>query len=133
MSTMDFVLSLESSNEDCIFLFREGIFYKAYERSAFAFVTGFASFAVKKRYVKRVGSEVVSIGFPIASLLRHFNSKDVQESPDGVTVQLNKAIDVQAFENWKSEITFSEVKKALPKEEFFLNEREIITKLKSFH
>ncbi len=57
MSSIHHILSLESSNIYNIHLFREGIFYKAYERSAFVFVTDFAPFAVKKRYVKSVRCE----------------------------------------------------------------------------
>lgn len=38
MSSLIDHLSQESENTDCICLHREGVFYKAYERSAYLFV-----------------------------------------------------------------------------------------------
>ncbi|WP_160119397.1 hypothetical protein [Bacteroides faecalis] len=49
MNRIDDILYSESSNTHFIRLYREGIFYKAYERSAYAFVTGVQPFMVKKK------------------------------------------------------------------------------------
>ena len=62
-------LILESNKQNNeIILHREGIFYIAYEHSAWLFSVALHCFKVKKVYVKCVAQEVVSIGFPMVSL-----------------------------------------------------------------
>ena len=75
MSQISSILSREIHNLHCIYFYREGIFLKAYERSAYAFVTGVQSFRGKKRFVKNVNQEIVSIGFPSG---RHTLSRVLQ-------------------------------------------------------
>lgn len=88
MSTIIQILSTESANTSNIYLYREGIFYKAYERSAYAFVTGVQKFMVKKKFVKCANQEVVSIGFPSDGLYKHFTKEQVIEKDNGVQVNL---------------------------------------------
>ena len=57
-----------ANNGAYIRLYAEGIFYKAYERSAWVACRVLHPFMVKKRAVRKVGQEVVSIGFPKTSL-----------------------------------------------------------------
>lgn len=57
MSSLIDNLSQESKNTDRIYLYREGVFYKAYERSAYLFVKHIKPFMVKKRLVKSVKRE----------------------------------------------------------------------------
>lgn len=64
MNALTHILSTERNNTSHIYLYREGIFYKAYERSAYAFVTTVQQFMVKKKFFKCTNCEVVSIGFP---------------------------------------------------------------------
>ena len=61
------IISNESQNEDSIYLYREGMFMKAYERSAFFAHTLIHEFKLSKRYiktVKTVNMDVISLGFP---------------------------------------------------------------------
>ena len=44
------ILQYESQNNDAIILFKEGIFFRAYERSAMRFTEYVAPFKVFKRY-----------------------------------------------------------------------------------
>lgn len=48
MSNLHEILQTESGNTDKIHFYREGVFYKAYERSAYAFVTRVKAFMVKR-------------------------------------------------------------------------------------
>lgn len=57
MSSLIDHLSQESANTDCIYLYREGAFYKVYEHSAYLFVKHIEPFMVKKRPVKSVKRE----------------------------------------------------------------------------
>lgn len=98
------ILSTESVNTSNIYLYREGIFYKVYERSAYAFVTGVQKFMVKKKFVKCANQEVVSIGFPCDGLYKHFTKEQVIERDNGIQVKLEQQIDVTAFEQWKHSI-----------------------------
>lgn len=132
MASVKEIILVESSNVDEIHLFREGIFYKAYERSAFAFVTHFAHFEVKKKFVKNVASDIVSIGFPTSSIDRHFNEKDVEKTRTGLKVLLNTPIDLSAFETWKNGIKSAEPIHVAPNELILQHEIEVIKKLRDF-
>lgn len=59
MSNLVEVLSKEQDNTHTIYFYREGVFYKAYEQSAYLFVHHVKPFQVKKRFVKSVKREVV--------------------------------------------------------------------------
>lgn len=52
MTTIESILAKESDNRQQIYLYREGVFYKAYERSAYLFVTRVKPFRAKKKTVK---------------------------------------------------------------------------------
>lgn len=62
------ILKHEASNESSIILFKEGIFYRAYERSAMRFTEYIADFKVFKKFFKVVNSEVCYLGFPMKNL-----------------------------------------------------------------
>ena len=49
-------------------LFKEGIFYKCYNEDAMVFVTRVKQYKVSATYVKNVGEEVYSVGFPVAEV-----------------------------------------------------------------
>lgn len=107
MNTIIQILAKEDANSNKIFLYREGIFYKAYERSAYAFVTTVQQFMVKKKLVKCVGREVVSLGFPTDSIGSHFAKEAILETDNGVEIQLGSEIDIPAFEAWKQGIAMT--------------------------
>ena len=79
MSNLQEILKTESENTDKIHFYREGVFYKAYEKSAYLFVTYVKPFMVKKQFVKSVNQEVVSIGFPTNSLRSYFAADKITE------------------------------------------------------
>jgi len=108
MSSLIDHLSQESKNTDRIYLYREGVFYKAYERSAYLFVKHIKPFMVKKRLVKSVRREVVSIGFPTNSLYNYFSKEQVREFENVATVELDKKIDLVEFEQWRENIRLIE-------------------------
>lgn len=62
------IVELEDCNCDKLYLFLEGFFWKAYEKSAFLFVTEVKPYRPIKKAIKKMNTEVVSIGFP-ASLI----------------------------------------------------------------
>lgn len=108
MSNLLEILSKESSNTDTIYFYREGVFYKAYERSAYLFVHHVKPFQVKKRFVKSVKREVVTIGFPTNSLYNYFSEEQVAEQENEAKAEVDKKVDAEDFEQWRAGIPLME-------------------------
>ena len=53
------IIFREEQNEDSIWLYREGMFMKAYERSAFFAHTLIHEFKLSKRYIKTVNMKMI--------------------------------------------------------------------------
>ncbi|MBR3897361.1 MAG: hypothetical protein IKJ42_10215 [Bacteroidaceae bacterium] len=108
MAQIKDILQEEQKNDGSfIRLYAEGIFYKAYERSAWTACRVLHPFMVKKRAVRKVGQEVVSIGFPKTSLQKWAGSRRVEDVGDeAVLIYLSKEefvlFDEKEFEEWKA-------------------------------
>jgi hypothetical protein len=63
MKTED-ILTIEESSENRINLVRDRLFWQAWNRSAFLFVTHIKKYHVHKRFVQKVSQEVTWLGFP---------------------------------------------------------------------
>ncbi len=73
------ILTLESANEGAIHLYKEGVFWKAYQQSAYLFHTQVYAYQVKLKHVKCVAKTVASIGFPDSSLQHLFEAAALQK------------------------------------------------------
>lgn len=62
------IVASESGNKDRIHLYREGLFLKAYDRSAFLFQKHVKSFKPIKKFFKSVNGDVIMLGFPSGNL-----------------------------------------------------------------
>ncbi len=108
MAQIKDILQEEQKNDGSfIRLYAEGIFYKAYERSAWTACRVLHPFMVKKRAVRKVGQEVVSIGFPKTSLLKWAGGRRMEDGGDeAVLIYLSKEefvpFDEKEFEEWKA-------------------------------
>jgi hypothetical protein len=58
------IVFIEEGNRQDIHLYQEGVFWKAYERSAYLFVRYIKAYRTKKRYYKSIAQDIVSISFP---------------------------------------------------------------------
>jgi hypothetical protein len=67
MKTED-ILLIEESGENRINLVRDRLFWQAWNRSAFLFVTHIKKYQVHKRFVQKVSQEVAWLGFPKTAL-----------------------------------------------------------------
>lgn len=114
MAQIKDILDEEARNEGAfIRLYAEGIFYKAYERSAWTACRVLHPFMVKKRAVRKVGQEVLSIGFPKTSLTKWAGGRRIEAlGDDFVLIHLpdeeRVPFDEQEFTAWKSGIALSE-------------------------
>ena len=65
MTSREYVAA-EAGNTERIILYREGLFWRAYERSAFALCTQVKSFKPTRKVLKTLdGADLISAGFPI--------------------------------------------------------------------
>lgn len=102
--TLQEIIAAENCNTDRIFLYPEGVFWKAYERSAFAFVRRISRYKITKRFVKYLDTEIVSLGFPDSSRTRVLGDRPVKAGPYGMLVLDGGTIDPAAYLRWKEAI-----------------------------
>lgn len=96
------IIDRENTNVDSIWLYREGMFMKAYERSAFFAHMYIHEFKLSKRYVKTVNMDVVSLGFPEQTLPKWLYGYVYEQVTDGlVRCQMRAKYDEVKFHNWK--------------------------------
>lgn len=102
------IANRESRNENEIVLYPEGLFYKAYDRSAFACVNRIPTFKASRKRIKYCARELASIGFPASALPKYFPTAP-RPLPDGrVVIQLKDRIDADACNVWKSRLPLRE-------------------------
>jgi hypothetical protein len=69
ISRMTIVEKITKSGDNTIFtLYREGLFYKCYNEDAMGFVLKVREYKVNSKFVKSVGAEVLSMGFPVSEI-----------------------------------------------------------------
>lgn len=63
------ILDSEAQVSDCATLYYEGMFWKAYERSAYLIFSQIRAFKPTRKFIKKIGGQqIISIGFPDSSL-----------------------------------------------------------------
>lgn len=138
MANLQEILRTESENSNKIHFYREGVFYKAYEQSAYLFVTHVKPFMVKKQFVKSVKREVVSIGFPTNSIHNYFESGTIVEKENEAEVVIDNCMTTADFEKWRENIKMTLAKETSAKVESLSatpeadTENSIIQKIKIF-
>ena len=105
MTSKDFIRA-EAENTDRIILYREGLFWKAYERSAFAVCTQIRPFKPTKRSLKTLGGgELISIGFPSNTEERVLDGLTrLETEPDRLVLSARRPVVVAEFEAWKASV-----------------------------
>jgi hypothetical protein len=103
-----------STNE--IKLYKEGVFWIAYEQSAY-YLAQKKGYKATKKLVKSIGQEVVSIGFPpnaYDSVIRVLPVFHVESSEAGCRIiRLQEEIDLDAFLKWKSALALRSTSQSL--------------------
>lgn len=104
--TFEEKLAAETSNRDEIHLHLEGIFWKAYEKSAFLFVTHLSDFKATKKMVRAVKMDVVSVGFPSHSLEKVTEGRTVVKTDDDRHLVISglEPCNEKEFVEWKGKI-----------------------------
>lgn len=97
------IVARERRSDGTVLLYPEGMFYKAYEQSAFILCTKVHPFKVSVRELKGMDGPLVSVGFPQSSLSRWTAESSIEPYGDGVmAVHLPGNIDLSGFPEWKS-------------------------------
>lgn len=114
-------LELETTNTGVIHLWQEGVFWKAYERSAYVFVQRISGYKPYKRFVRVVGGEVLAIGFPAVAFNKVTDGRNL-EWVDGKHCILTgfnvEAREMKLYYSWKKEVpSFPYTVVEAPKEE----------------
>jgi len=95
-------LKSEQTNVDSIHLYLEGMFWKAYQQSAYLFSKLYRpDFQVKCRYVKTAHAAVCSVGFPENSLLRIFCDVDIIKVSDNELCLTTERIEEKEYAEWQ--------------------------------
>ena len=105
------ILKLETDNDSSIILHKEGLFWRAFEVSAFLFVQHVKEYQLTKKYYKNVNREVVYLGFPDSAL------EEVLSKTDGIVLKTDKQITIRGyqctisdFDVWRKSIVVKEKK-----------------------
>lgn len=94
----------EKSNENCIYLYKEGSFWKSYEHSAWLFVRYVRPYQTKKRFYKNIRQEIVSIGFPdvtLEDILKNRKILDRKEKEVVLEIEPEEGFNEEVFLAWK--------------------------------
>jgi len=105
MTSRDFITA-EASNTDRIILYREGLFWKAYERSAYALCSQIRPLKPTRKVLKVLdGGDLISVGFPTASESAVLGGLErLEVAPDRLVVAAPQRIDDEAFGAWKASV-----------------------------
>ena len=111
MSISD-IVALEDLNQGFIILHAEGIFWRAYEKSAYVFATQVAPMQIlKKGYKVLGGREVCYLGFPMATAEKYLTSLTLEGSTEKQRkYRAPHDWDEADYEKWHQEIAPHQVK-----------------------
>ena len=100
MPTIKEILHEERNRESgCVVMFLEGKFWKAYEKSAYT-LTQLYNFKPSKRFIKLVGEEVISVGFPQEQLQKYLVNAVFEADGKRCRASLHNPQDELAFQEY---------------------------------
>ena len=105
--TIQDIVNMEKENKDSIVLLKEGIFWKAYEMSAYLFHTYIKPFKLLRKYVETIKGDVVSLGFPVAGTEKQLQGLNVLLHEDDkiiLSVSQTEPFTEDDFRNFKAKI-----------------------------
>jgi hypothetical protein len=106
---MQEINKLEEDNTNKCYLIKDGIFWRAFEKSAFWFVNNLKPYAITKKHFKVLNANVAYLGFPDSVLnelliIAETKSLTVNKQEKLVTISGFEISD--GFERWKDEILY---------------------------
>ncbi|MCQ2116519.1 MAG: hypothetical protein MJY76_00010 [Bacteroidales bacterium] len=108
------IIEFEEANTAVIRLYLEGTFYKAYERSAFAFCTRIKDYKVLRKESKTLGRDILYLGFPMAALDKTLGGAMTRKVSEAIIdVVLSYPISVNEFLQWRDAQEVEQASRAL--------------------
>lgn len=93
-----------------ILLFREGMFWKAYQEAAYLFVANLRQYQVNRNYVKKVGVDVLSLGFPVPSAAKILSEVNFKEDGERIFIALpNVLFQEEDYQRWRDSVNVQPV------------------------
>lgn len=111
---IDEIYAMECRNESSIHLVRDRKFFQAYEKSAFRFVKFLREYKVHHKFVKKIGADVVYLGFP-DSVLENLKKETLDAGYEWKTVSEDLHIEIcglpklEYYNKWRSDIVQEKV------------------------
>jgi hypothetical protein len=105
------ILIKENNNSGQIILHKEGLFWRAYEQSAYLFSKHVRKYQVIRKHFKNVEKDIVFLGFPHSAkedVLKSIISTDFQSDEKQVTIY-GFQLDEAGFLEWKNSIELKAV------------------------
>lgn len=101
-NTQKEIISREEANRNSVWLYLEGSFYKAYERSAFAFCTRIREYRLLRKESKTLGRDILYVGFPMSALDKTLSNQMVRSVDDTtLEVVLSYPINEDEYLAWR--------------------------------
>ncbi len=95
-------------------LYKQGLFWVAYEQSAY-YMWQLKGFKPTKKWFKNIKSQVVQVGFTnIEEVLKTEDSTILEKQDTYVCFNSIKAMELHQFEDWKNTVVLSDVKDTSP-------------------
>jgi hypothetical protein len=132
---MTILEKIEHSTPYEVHLFKEGIFWVAYEQSAFA-ICQLKPYKPTKKNIKAVGQAVVTVGFPenaLAGILLSFQNTEKQDNM--IIMQSETPFEQDVFDAWKNgiEMYVAGALRAMPLQTSVeTSEKGLLQKIRSF-
>jgi len=106
--TVKEIIDQELRNKNAIYLLKEGMFFRAYNRSAMFMVTTLFPYKVHKKWIKKVNEHIYYCGFPEQSLPKV--KKKALESGYSISDEGEKKLIISgvtvngSYENWQKQV-----------------------------
>ena len=91
-------VTLQKQDTTKIFVFKEGLFYKAYNEGAFLLKD--KNYKITVKQIKSIENEVLSIGFPISVLEKLKENRQIEEYDNYCSLQSNIVFSLLLYEEW---------------------------------
>lgn len=114
------IVTIEDRNTGEIHLHKEGLFWKAYQQSAYLFTREVKAFKVSKKQVKTVGDrEVVFLGFPQQAFSTYFEDTQWKETDEKQRLITGYTLQTEDYQQWLESLPLTERKidKSVPANE----------------
>lgn len=101
------IINLEEDNHNRCNLIKDGIFWRAFEQSAFWFVNNLKPYSITKKHFKGLHADVAYLGFPdsvLHEIIAVAEAKGCMVNKQEKMVSIEGCELADGFENWKTKI-----------------------------